>query len=1140
MAAPSAHTPTKRRPSPPGQAIDSPARPGQGAELAPRDQQPQQQPAYQSGSPIRFYDDEVKRMHNELDKRSNDDRVAARRAIRTASRRRKTGGVTIKGFFVRVLLFYLAIAYFLVCPNDTKRDRAVCRSIDSVSLRLKGYEPLVRPYYQRAQRQISPYVAKVQQYSQPYVDKVRPHYQRVDRLARPHLATVRKGYEKQVHPRLVGGVQRSQAFTKPYVAKLKKQYTKTLAPSVEWYAEAFKEWWAAKIESHLSRATSIVRAHSQTAYNTVSPAYYKGVPLAQHHYRQHLLPFSRKAYSNSRRTYVSHVHPRALTVGRYSAAFYRSKVLPALHRFWSRFVDPQLDKIRERIFEYRAKKARIEALERVEKKTQEVVQQHEGEDAIEDFIRDLRDTKVPSHAGPDGLESPAIPEDAPPAYSASTPPPPLSPQEAAAVVAEKRRALEALQATYEQEIATLGQAEQALLVDRLAEIRSHALSDIPARFDASLESLDEEGDKMVGRLGKYFDRVAADKKLSTEEKVKDADFLGEKAKGKVRKMAEKVKSEAEAYRVELEGKEEVAVEKAQQAVSALVAQAQSELGVGWTWLEDVAPRDWQRYHSLRKAEQNLHTSFNNLRAGAIKDVALVSLKPYKLLDSYAKRPDELVNAFEKILEKIKIKGQRELKGDWLGVVPEAQKAYDSVSGKFGAVVADLKESASSVAGIEKKPTNVAQSVSSLAKVAQISASSVAAEAMSALPTIEAHQEYLAAARQAYGDASQNVLRAVGVEPSPTNLQQTASSLARAASASAAQAYAEASQSALRAVGREPSPTDLAQSLASVRNIASAQAASAYSQVLSDYPSSISSALAAATQSVDQVAEQALSSAADLASSAASVVSSLAAPAASMLNPAPVAAVLEGAMEKANEYFGDVSQGALSALGVEPSPTDFVQSASSATKAAGATLSSVLSQASSLAAPHPDYTRSLRSSASAASTGLASSLSSLSSAASQNVHDTTRTTPEGVFETASAIASSLSSLAQPHSAYETLHVVASAASATDVAKSQLSNLAASAQSLGQPHPSYAKSEGAASLLSATDAAKSAVTSLASKASQAVHDATRTTPEGVKETVQSIVGKVEELAKPHEKYGTSQMAAKVAEATEKVKSVVHGEL
>jgi len=162
---------------------------------------------------------------------------------------------------------------------------------------------------------------------------------------------------------------------------------------------------------------------------------------------------------------------------------------------------------------------------------------------------------------------------APPSYSTNVPPPP-SPEEQAALTAEKRAALEILQSTYEREITNLGQTEQKLLIKRLAEIRQQAIDDIPARFEPVLEALDEEGDKMVGKLGRYFTKVSGDEKKEIEEKVEESQRLSEKAKVKVDKMKKKVEEEIEQYRVGLVTKEETAVEEAKNSITTLVGKAQ--------------------------------------------------------------------------------------------------------------------------------------------------------------------------------------------------------------------------------------------------------------------------------------------------------------------------------------------------------------------------------------------------------------------------------------------------------------------------------------------------------------------------------------------------------------------------------------
>lgn len=82
---------------------------------------------------------------------------------------------------------------------------------------------------------------------------------------------------------------------------------------------------------------------------------------------------------------------------------------------------------------------------------------------------------------------------------------------------------------------------------------------------------------MVGRLGKYFAKVAGDEKTLAENKAKDAEFLSKKAVAKVVKLAEEVKHEVETYREDLVEKEAIALKAATDAVGKLVAKAQVRL-----------------------------------------------------------------------------------------------------------------------------------------------------------------------------------------------------------------------------------------------------------------------------------------------------------------------------------------------------------------------------------------------------------------------------------------------------------------------------------------------------------------------------------------------------------------------------------
>ncbi|GAA5933436.1 uncharacterized protein JCM15063_001313 [Sporobolomyces koalae] len=984
--------------------------------LAPVDQQ---KAVYQPGAPIKFFDEEVNRMHVALEQKAEDERRAARRALRQPPRPRR--GITLTGFLTRVAIVYIAIAYLLVCPHDSTRERAVCRRLDDVSNRLRLYEPAVRPYYRKAHRRLDPYIRRTRTAAQPYVDRVKPHYSRVAQTVSPAINRAYRFYLDQVYPRLVASVKSVQQRTKPFSHKLAKQYRKTLAPSVDWYSESLRKWYIARVEPKLDQFVIAARQYAATVSSTISPVYTRGVPLAQHHYYTHLVPFSRSTYSTTRDTYFSHVHPRVATTSTGLVKLYKTRVAPPLLRFWSKFIAPQLDKIRERIFEFKAKEARVAATKRVEKVSDDLAQQH-GEADFADYVKELRDdTYVGQTADPVVVQEQTS---APRVYSTSIPPPPPSREEQAALTAEKRAALETLQSTYEREIAALGRTEQTLLIQRLAELRQQALDDIPARFDPVLESLDEEGDKMVGKLGRYFSKASADEKTSVEAKVAASDRLNEQARVKVDAMKVKIEEEMRQYRAGLVTREEKAVDEAKKSVSTLVAKAQEELGFGWTWLDDVTHKDWQRYHGLRKAEENLFKSFSDLQSGGIRDSTLSALHPDALLNKYAEQPAALVQAFLSVLAKITNKGQKEIKGDWTGAASEAQRAYAAVGDKVAAMTERVKEQASSVAGVEPQPTNLRETMAAMATSAQLSASSLASVARQAMPTIDTPH-------------------------SSANFRQSAGFVVSEAQLKAAEAVARASQEALRAVGIQPSPTDLSQSAESVARAVQSSAASIVSTVVTDVPASISTAI---------------NHAAETASSLASSVSSLAAPHSSFATAVPASIRLGSAAREAQEQIrsavGDISQGAIRALGGEPKPTDLHQTATSLASAVSKSLSSASSVASSLAQPHSDFAKSAVVPSSASGRGVRASMESLASSVSSAVHDATRTTAEGLRETAASLSSvaaeSLQSINAPHSSYSKSIAAASVKRAMDEATGVIASATAQAKSVAHEARESAKS------------------------------------------------------------------------------------
>ncbi|KAM0747963.1 hypothetical protein T439DRAFT_87482 [Meredithblackwellia eburnea MCA 4105] len=929
-------------------------------------------------------------MHDELEKRDRRRSIAPlpRRSQQSTSTSSSSRHVSVKGFFARVAIFYLLIAYFLVCPTDTTRERAVCRGIDQAQLHLQQYEPVVRPYIQLARRKIQPYTSQIQLHVQPYLNQARPYYQQADKWLRPHISNSAQLYTTHAHPVILSAISRSQKATKPHLDNLKSNYQKTLGPSVEWYSRALRDSYKTHAKPHVDT----VSRGARLTYDRVSPAY----PWLKKHYFGTVLPSSQAAYRSSRKVYVTHVHPRAVVAGGHAHAFWKGKALPALQRFYSLYIAPQVGQIKAKIFEYRTKKERQEAVAKVVEKEHEIVKEHGGED-FEDFIAELRDE---TYATTTSAVSPS---------STATDAP--TPEELKAQTAQKRATLEALQDTYERSIAKLGQVEQDLLVQRLVDIRRSAVEDIPMRFDSVVNNLDEEGDKVIGKLGKYFDKVSDDEKLSVEEKVEESDFLATKAIAKVQKLATDAKAEVAKYEETLEDKEKEAVTLAASALSTLVSKAQEELSFGWTWLDDVRHADWQRFHQLAKVESKFKDYYSGIQSGAIKDSALSEFKPVLQLRAVEKEVDSTVDAFEKILSKIKIRGQKELKGEWTGVANEAAKAYDAASNKVGDFVDGALSSASSLAGITPTPTDIPGSASSLASVAQELASSLLSSAYEAIPTLPP----VSLPTEVIAESYQSVTEGLG------------------SAASQAASVVDAASSVV--------VTNVPAALESVISLASSLGEGAY--------------LGAASS-----ASQLASGASEKLSTAASVVSSYASPHSAFSSAAtPI-------QEKVSSVLGEASQTIVAALGGEPSPTDLKQSASSIASVASSVVSSYIAPSSAAVTPAEKKIRKK------IPKKVQKRVSSISSAAESMYGEASQTvvaalggepSPTNVEQSASSVLAAVTSkLAEATQAAASVfsEVESKAESIAEEASSTLSAAASVINSYAAPHPAYAKSSASA--------------------------------------------------------------------------------
>lgn len=314
-------------------------------------------------------DEEVKRMHNELAKREKlQSATTTKKSTKSTSLIKKKKSTTFISFLTRVAIFYFLIAFYVVCPRDPELSRSVCRNLHSLQSTLHSYDPYVKPIYTSIGNQLNPYYQQIQSKVEPYVELVSPYYNQADNYLRPHITTGIKLYSNQIEPQLIKGINTAQEAVKPLLNSAYVQYKAILAPSIEWYTLAGQTWYETNVQKHFTLVDTTIRQNFNLAYDYVSPLYLEGLPIVQKHYYNTVKPFALtiqplilKSYKISKKIYVEEVHPRLITGGSNSIQFYKSQVSPALQRFWSLYISPQVDEIRQKIFEYRTKKLETEA-----------------------------------------------------------------------------------------------------------------------------------------------------------------------------------------------------------------------------------------------------------------------------------------------------------------------------------------------------------------------------------------------------------------------------------------------------------------------------------------------------------------------------------------------------------------------------------------------------------------------------------------------------------------------------------------------------------------------------------------------------------------------------------------------------------
>ncbi|GJJ11098.1 hypothetical protein Clacol_005329 [Clathrus columnatus] len=224
--------------------------------------------------------------------------------------------------------------------------------------------------------------------------------------------------------------------------------------------------------------------------------------------------------------------------------------------------------------------------------------------------------------------------------------------------ARKRADLESRHSNWEEEIEKLGKTQRKDVKNTLTRLRSGVVSDAkdPAGFvRKQVVDIVNEAEKSLKGLKAFSKKLLAQDEKDNIERMEEWNDVVAKVD---KKFGVKVDNAAQTIRewigehVQTELQEiGVFAEK----ITNLAAQAQQDLGMGYTWLADVTYNDWQRYHKLVKtvsvAADSFVDNYRGLQNGTQSDAPGDPL--VEVMERLQEEVDDIIMGFEASIGQIR-------------------------------------------------------------------------------------------------------------------------------------------------------------------------------------------------------------------------------------------------------------------------------------------------------------------------------------------------------------------------------------------------------------------------------------------------------------------------------------------------------
>ncbi|KAF9650112.1 hypothetical protein BDM02DRAFT_1514412 [Thelephora ganbajun] len=173
----------------------------------------------------------------------------------------------------------------------------------------------------------------------------------------------------------------------------------------------------------------------------------------------------------------------------------------------------------------------------------------------------------------------------------------------------KRKEITDRHTDWEYQLEDLKREQMEIFKLALHNVRRNAAKGLKKDSDVqrAIDELAADGDKYLRGAENYL------KNLIKEKKKQDKSALWERVAQKVKDKFEKRLDEADRkvgdwYNV-IAANEEKLVEKATTAVAELAEKAQADIGLDYSWLDDVTTDDWVRYHDLMRSSDSFRSEF---------------------------------------------------------------------------------------------------------------------------------------------------------------------------------------------------------------------------------------------------------------------------------------------------------------------------------------------------------------------------------------------------------------------------------------------------------------------------------------------------------------------------------------------------